>query len=322
MYYIIYRVSLLTLRYSKTKQGTCIRGSRNTQRQPLIEVLFYLEVRMVKKCNKCGKIKDIIEFNKQKSSKDGYARHCKECIAKRWKEYYRKNKQKINAHENERYANDPNYRKTLSIQRKERRDNNPEYRKELIDYHKAYMKERCANDPEFHKKVISRSSKYQKEKWANDPEFRKKAISRNVVYLKERYANDLQFSMGLKLRYISNTIFKTTKAQKNKKNEYYLGCSYKVARNYLLSLGYEPSLDIDHIVCLSAFNLEIEDHKRIAAHYTNLNPLDPYYNRYIKKTNLVSTWREKITTIANQINIDPLPIIDYIEAQNIEIITE
>ena len=37
---------------------------------------------MLKKCNKCEKLKDISSYYKQKKTKDGYRNYCKECMNK------------------------------------------------------------------------------------------------------------------------------------------------------------------------------------------------------------------------------------------------
>jgi hypothetical protein len=46
---------------------------------------------MEKICNKCEKIKDITEFYKNKSGRDGYTSSCKDCICKRQKQYQQNN---------------------------------------------------------------------------------------------------------------------------------------------------------------------------------------------------------------------------------------
>ena len=58
----------------------------------------------IKTCNKCKLDKDLSEFNKRKSSKDGLDGYCRDCKIKyfpsikyreTWKEYYLKNAEKI-----------------------------------------------------------------------------------------------------------------------------------------------------------------------------------------------------------------------------------
>ena len=58
---------------------------------------------MKKKCNKCEKEKELFEFYKDRTKKDGYRHQCKSCIKENNKEYYKeyskeyyeKNKEKI-----------------------------------------------------------------------------------------------------------------------------------------------------------------------------------------------------------------------------------
>jgi hypothetical protein len=48
-----------------------------------------------KKCKKCNVVKDVSEFNKGKTSKDGLRGYCKVCISEQKKEYREANKEKI-----------------------------------------------------------------------------------------------------------------------------------------------------------------------------------------------------------------------------------
>ncbi len=48
-----------------------------------------------KKCSKCGDVKDIIEFYKNKSKSNGVDGTCKQCFLNQRKEYYNTNKESI-----------------------------------------------------------------------------------------------------------------------------------------------------------------------------------------------------------------------------------
>lgn len=49
----------------------------------------------MKTCGKCNTEKDLFEFNKNKSKKDGHSNYCKKCSSNWYKKYYQSNKNKI-----------------------------------------------------------------------------------------------------------------------------------------------------------------------------------------------------------------------------------
>ena len=48
-----------------------------------------------KKCNKCGEVKLLDCFSKDKTNKDGYKSGCKKCLSASYDKYYAKNREKI-----------------------------------------------------------------------------------------------------------------------------------------------------------------------------------------------------------------------------------
>ena len=61
---------------------------------------------MDKKCNKCNETKNITEFHKDGSKKDGYKNQCKICEGNKKKTYYQENKDKRNEYEKAKYHSD------------------------------------------------------------------------------------------------------------------------------------------------------------------------------------------------------------------------
>ena len=61
----------------------------------------------MKKCAKCGEIKEFIEFDKNKTRKDGCGSWCKLCKRIRSKEYYRENKKQTAMRNKEYYRTHP-----------------------------------------------------------------------------------------------------------------------------------------------------------------------------------------------------------------------
>ncbi len=87
----------------------------------------------MKKCRKCEKDKELIQFHKWAEGKDGLCHYCKECIRKDRKEYLERNHERL-----------------LKI-RKEQREKNPESRK--ISAKKSYEKHKASRIEKAHKYV-------------------------------------------------------------------------------------------------------------------------------------------------------------------------
>jgi hypothetical protein len=156
-------------------------------------------------CSKCKKVKLLEDFCKDKSKKDGLNPVCRECASKQYKQYYLKNKDKINKRIKE--YRKKNSEKVMLFSRKRSREwykKNQEYAKQYsrnyYEQNKEKEKARCQrffdNNPEY-RKIYSRKWKenhpdYEKEwlrnKRENSPAFRlsknisrqmRKAINRN-----------------------------------------------------------------------------------------------------------------------------------------------
>lgn len=105
----------------------------------------------MKKCSRCGKIKELNEFGKRSQSKDGLRYSCKDCQ----KEYRQKNKDKIRK-----------YKKEYYLKNKDRR--------------KAYLKEYYLKNKEY---INDRNNKYyQKNKSKTNLSHREKYLeNRNKI---------------------------------------------------------------------------------------------------------------------------------------------
>lgn len=257
---------------------------------------------MEKKCSKCLKIKNEIEFHKLKN---GECRSlCKICQNNQSLLYSRKNANTINEkRRKKRLENVDEYRKkdkekrnNFSISDKEKNKKyQEEYRKTnketLKEYHKKYYlenKEHMIKKEEKYrtdnKDIISekRKTKEYKEKRNSRREHRKKI--------------DIIYAITCKMRKMLYHCFKSNGYTKKGKSQEILGCSFKEFKEYLESKFeswmtwenrglYNGELnygwDIDHIIPLSTAKTVEEVIK--LNHYTNLQPLCSYINRVIKK---------------------------------------
>jgi len=210
-------------------------------------------------CSKCKTEKSIDFFCVDKSRKDGHSYICKSCHQNKnnltkdnRKEYYDINKSLISESKKEYYKNNKDL---LSKKAKLYREENPEY---FTLYSRDYVKKRKLTDPLFKLKF-------------------------NISDLIRKH-------------------FKLKGVTKKSKSSIILGCSIEELKIYLES-KFEPwmtwdnygnwngipkeinqSWDLDHIIPLKTATTE-EDVIKLN-HYTNLQPLCSYVNRYIKKDKL------------------------------------
>ena len=91
-----------------------------------------------KKCGKCGEVKPISEFHKNKYTKDGLRYCCKEC----GKEYRENNTEKLKEYLREYRKNNPEKEKE---RKRKWRENNPE---KIKEYKKDYYKNNTEKEKE------------------------------------------------------------------------------------------------------------------------------------------------------------------------------
>lgn len=206
----------------------------------------------MKKCSKCGELKDESEFSNDSSKKDNLYSSCKECSNKK----------------NKKYRNNERGKK----QRKRYVDSHKnELRQYLREYRKTYDQDK-EKRTEYMKKYKEKNKKTLRKKRREDE--------------KNRCANNIQYKLAKKLR---NRLWDAVKHNyKNGSAVKDLGCTLVEFVAHLESkfyphpeTGEEMTWDnygfygwhLDHIIPLSAFDLTRRDHIIFACHYTNLQPM-------------------------------------------------
>jgi len=106
----------------------------------------------MKECTKCGETKDVSEYGKCSSLKDGLKGKCKECRRQTRLE----NRDKINTSKRQRYKDDGKYRERIRKQNNDWLDSN---REEV----NRKNRERYQNDEEYREKVLSNGASYRAE---------------------------------------------------------------------------------------------------------------------------------------------------------------
>lgn len=251
---------------------------------------------MDKKCKKCGLEKNISNFHKDSSKKDGYRNSCKECQKVYSKEFYEKNNDKIKEYSTNYYnqhSDDYEFKLKRSEYIKNWSHLNDQYLKE---YNKSYYLENRET-------LVSYSKNYRKLNNDVIKNYRienKERIRKNTnEYIKNRISTDEIFKISFNIRNLIRISIKKMGFGKDSKSIEILGCQIDEFKKYIEN-KFEPWMnwenygkfnghsnygwDIDHIVPISSAKT-IEEVINLN-HYTNMQPLCSYVNRCIKRNKM------------------------------------
>jgi len=202
---------------------------------------------MEKVCKECNLEKNIELFIKNRNL-------CKECMKVYKKTYHSKNKENISTLKKEYYLSN---KEDILEKRKDNYSNNKEKKLE-------YQKEYASLNKE---KISAYKMEYQRNRRLTDPVYK------------------LKYVVG---RLIRNSL-KCKGLSKNKRSKDILGCTIEFFKVYIEERfiddmswdNYGTNWDIDHKIPLATAITE-EDVLKLN-HYTNLQPLDSYINRNVKR---------------------------------------
>jgi hypothetical protein len=227
-----------------------------------------------KVCSKCKENKNICEFGKLKSSKDGYRYFCKKCrnniektyegdnVLERKKKWRNNNKEKIKNH----------YQETKQT---------------ILDYQKKYREENLG-------KIKERKKKYyninKKEILDKNKIYRKNTKNIRNIYEYKKKKNDPIYSLLCGMRSRLCNYLKMCGITKKNKTFDIVGCTPQFLKEHLetqftdgMSWDNRSEWHIDHIIPLSSAKTEDELYK--LCHYENLQPLWAEDN--LKKSNKI-----------------------------------
>jgi len=201
----------------------------------------------MKECIECKLVKDNNLFVKNRNL-------CKECMKEYKKSYHLKNKELISIYRKEMYKSKKD---EILLKRKESYNSN---REKKLEYQKKYA---SLNK----EKISAYKMEYQRNRRLSDPVYK------------------LKYVVG---RLIRNSL-KCKGLSKNKRSIDILGCSIDFFKVYIEERfiddmsweNYGTNWDIDHKIPLATAITE-EDVIRLN-HYTNLQPLNSYINRNVKR---------------------------------------
>lgn len=222
---------------------------------------------IIKKCTKCNIEKDLISFSICKKGKYGRDSRCKECISiinsnnKSYKiKYANINKIKIQEYKKNYYHENKEYiKKYIDIYRQDNKD-------DIVEYHRKYYNN--------NKLIICEKLKIRRE---NEPLYKLSNNMRAMIY---NIFNERGYTKLSKTSEILGCSFDELKIYLESKFDNWMTWENHGKFNSELNYGW----DIDHITPLSSALTKDEIIK--LNHYTNLQPLCSYINRYIKRDRL------------------------------------
>jgi hypothetical protein len=272
-------------------------------------------------CKGCDTEKDINEFWKDKTTKDGLRRRCKDCDKKKNKKSYGKNRKKrlINQKEYYKYHKDERLeyskkRRNLKIKIKTENKNYKEEDgkifkrcsskackqpwKDVSEFHKdKYKKDGlrnwCKDCTKEHKKIYREENKEKIKNYDSKEEVKIRKRKRR----KERMGNDCEFYITMTIHSSFRKAMKDYSKTGKIKNTDKYGINYKNIIEHLgLCPGNREDYHIDHIFPIIAFNhndpIEIiacwhSDNLRWLTKEENLKKGDNYnkeeFEKYLKR---------------------------------------
>jgi len=201
-------------------------------------------------CKYCEKFKPLVEFLKEKRNKNGYKNKCKQCQRDYNKKYILINKERISNNCKKYYD---------------------ENRDELLEKQKVYDK------IYFQKNKLDinvRRNKQMRDRRNTDPLYKLKCVARTKI---TSALKNLSLSKPFRTYEIIGCSYEEFKTYLESKFDTWMTWENFGKYNGKLNFGW----DIDHIIPISSAETE-EDVLKLS-HYTNLQPLCSYTNRYVKK---------------------------------------
>lgn len=207
-----------------------------------------------KKCSKCGEVKDICEFTKDKNRLDGLFVYCKVCKRSSAKKEYEKNKLRILSYQKEYYL-----------------QNSIEIRNRVKDDYLNKREDKLLKKKIYYKKNIEERLNYAKQYRENNKEKRNQ-------YESNRKKTDMIYKIKHLVRNRISKFLKLKKINKTHKTFELVGCSPQELKIHLeekftqgMSWDNQGKWHVDHIIPLSSAKNEEELYK--LCHFTNLQPM-------------------------------------------------
>lgn len=239
-----------------------------------------------KRCSKCGELKTLDGFYKNKSRKDGHGYWCKECMRKHNREWYRS---ETGQETSKKYRQSEKHKAALVRYSKTEKGKKTNREKSKRHRQSEKFKETQKRYSQTEKGKRTRRQYKQSENGKessrryNQSEKRKEA--------RRRYNQKIQVRIAMNLR--TRTRLALIGTSKSISTMKLLGCTIDVFLMHLES-QFQSGMtfdnyglwELDHINPCSAFDLTDPKQQKECFHYTNLQPL--WREDNLKKSNKVA----------------------------------
>lgn len=215
---------------------------------------------MTKTCTSCKETKDLFQFYKNKSFRDGLSFWCKSCSKKATSKWTKINK-------------DKNRLKATRW-----RNNNPNREKEVRDlYYSSHKKDIVLKSKQYY---VANAEKIKKQRRDYYHKNKNTINQKNKIYTKNRRKTDLNFKLRGNLRVLIKQALKGKIKPVSVLKV--VGCSdlaEHIRSTYSFGMtddnygNKEGQWSIDHIIPLSSFDLTDPEQFTKANHYTNLKAM-------------------------------------------------
>jgi hypothetical protein len=224
-----------------------------------------------KTCSKCGVEKDVIEFGKDKSRKDGLECWCKLCK----KEYREANREEIRTKKKEHYQ--ANREEILAKNSERYKTNREERLAKGKEYYKANREEKLVKRKEYYnanrQEILTKNKSPEARARQRTLEYHEKVNAR----MRHRRKINSKFNIISRLRLRIYMALKTQGAKKFTSTMDLIGCSPEFLTKHLekqIKPGTKrEDYHVDHIIPCALFDLTKEEEQKMCFHWTNLQLL-------------------------------------------------
>lgn len=214
-----------------------------------------------KYCYDCKEIKPVIEFSKNKSTKDGFTSECKECAKKRIMRWYSNNREYCKKKCKKYYLKN---KETIDNSNRKWKKNNPEYMKEYMKiYSLEHKTDKRERDRIYWLKNKSKITEYYKQWYRNNNERCKEYAKK---YIKNNPLQKINSNHKRRAKYKHTDITKKWLKELYDNANICPICNKKMDND---SRKYPNGKSLDHILPLNVGGLHIKDNVRITCFKCN-----------------------------------------------------